>query len=134
MTDWVEAQPTGVSRGVPAGAENRRERGGCRSAKAAAGPGRWATGKYPADCHRVTVECYHSGPKVSEKELAGGTKDIPVQLNGKLKFCVTVSTEISDKEMLDIIKNDERVIKLHENNNVVKDIYVPGRIYNIVVK
>ena len=73
-------------------------------------------------------------PQVSEKELSGGKKDIPVQLNGKLKFCVSVDAEISTEEMLEIIKNDERVIKLHENNNVVKDIYVPGRIYNIVVK
>ena len=73
-------------------------------------------------------------PQVSEKELSGGKKDIPVQLNGKLKFCVSVDAEITTEEMLEIIKNDERVIKLHENNNVVKDIYVPGRIYNIVVK
>ena len=73
-------------------------------------------------------------PQVSEKELSGGKKDIPVQLNGKLKFCVSVGAEMSNDEMLEVIKNDERVIKLHENNNVVKDIYVPGRIYNIVVK
>ena len=68
------------------------------------------------------------------KRIKWWKKDIPVQLNGKLKFCVSVDAESSTEEMLEIIKNDERVIKLHENNNVVKDIYVPGRIYNIVVK
>ena len=73
-------------------------------------------------------------PNVSEEELKGGNKEIPIQVNGKLKCCVTVSAELGEKEILEVIKKDPKVIKIHENNDVIKEIYVPGRIYNIVTK
>ena len=66
--------------------------------------------------------------------MNGGTKDIPVQVNGKLKLCVTVNAEESPEEILEKIKADKKVIEILENNDVVKEIYVPGKIYNIVVK
>ena len=73
-------------------------------------------------------------PNVSEEELKGGKKDIPIQVNGKLKCCVTVNAELNEKEILELIKKDPKVIKIHEDNEVIKEIYVPGRIYNIVTK
>ena len=73
-------------------------------------------------------------PKIIESEMNGGTKEIPVQVNGKLKLCVTVNADSSSEEILGTIKSDEVVKKLLENNEVIKEIYVPGKIYNLVVK
>ena len=73
-------------------------------------------------------------PEIVEAEMNGGTKDIPVQVNGKLKLCVTVNAEESPEEILEKIKADKKVIEILENNDVIKEIYVPGKIYNIVVK
>lgn len=73
-------------------------------------------------------------PDVVESELKGGKKDIPVQINGKMKFCITVDAEKDVQEILDEIKNSQKVKEIFEKNNVVKEIYVPGKIYNIVVK
>ena len=73
-------------------------------------------------------------PEIVEAEMNGGTKDIPVQVNGKLKLCVTVNAEESPEEILEKIKADKKVTEILENNDVVKEIYVPGKIYNIVVK
>ena len=73
-------------------------------------------------------------PEIVESEMNGGTKDIPVQINGKLKLCVTVDAEDSAEEVLKKIKADAKVIELLEKNEVVKEIYVPCKIYNIVVK
>ncbi len=73
-------------------------------------------------------------PEVNEKELAGGTKNIPVQVNGKLKVLVTVSSEESNDEILKDIKKDEKVQELLNSENFVKEIYVPGKIFNIVIK
>ena len=73
-------------------------------------------------------------PEVNEKELAGGTKNIPVQVNGKLKVLVTVSSEESNDEILKDIKKNEKVQELLNSENFVKEIYVPGKIFNIVVK
>ena len=73
-------------------------------------------------------------PEVNEEELKGGTKEIPIQVNGKLKFCITVDAEQNAEEILEVIKSTEKVKELLEKNNVVKEIYVPGKIFNIVVK
>ena len=72
-------------------------------------------------------------PTINEKDLKGGTVNIPVQVNGKLKTCVAVDAEINPKDMLDIIKKDEKVAKILSENTVKKEIYVPGKIFNIVI-
>lgn len=73
-------------------------------------------------------------PQIIESEMNGGTKKIPVQVNGKLKTCIEVDADLTPEEILKKIKEDQRVIDLLEQNDVIKDIYVPGKIYNIVVK
>ncbi len=73
-------------------------------------------------------------PEINEKEMSGGTKEIPVQVNGKLKVCVTVNANETPDEILAKIKENSKVKELLSNNQVVKEIYVPGKIYNIVVK
>lgn len=73
-------------------------------------------------------------PQIVESEMNGGTKKIPVQVNGKLKTCIEVDADLTPEEILKKIKEDQRVIDLLEQNDIIKDIYVPGKIYNIVVK
>jgi leucyl-tRNA synthetase len=73
-------------------------------------------------------------PKINEQELKGGSKEIPVQVNGKLKTRVLVNAELTPDEILDIIKQDEKVKDIFEKYNIIKEIYVPGKIYNIVAK
>ena len=73
-------------------------------------------------------------PEINEKELQGGNIIIPVQVNGKLKAQVEVSSTLSKEEMLEEVKKDSKVSKLLENNEIVKEIYVPGKILNLVVK
>ena len=72
-------------------------------------------------------------PEIKQSELSGGTKDIPIQVNGKLKACVKVPTEASNDEILTLIKEDEHVKDILSKYEVKKEIYVPGRIYNLVV-
>ena len=73
-------------------------------------------------------------PEINEKELQGGNIIIPVQVNGKLKAQVEVSSNLSKEEILEVVKKDEKVARLIENNEIVKEIYVPGKILNLVVK
>ena len=78
--------------------------------------------------------CNEKWPEIIESEMNGGTKDIPIQVNGKLKFCVTVDADASTDKILDVIKSSQKVIDIFENNDVVKEVYVPGKIFNIVIK
>lgn len=73
-------------------------------------------------------------PEINQEEMNGGTKDIPVQVNGKLKACVTVPADATSEEILSQIKSAPQVKDLYEKYDVIKEIYVPGRIYNLVVK
>ena len=73
-------------------------------------------------------------PEIIESEMNGGTKKIPVQVNGKLKTCIEVEADLGADEILSEIKQNSQVIDILNNNEVVKEIYVPGKIYNIVVK
>ena len=73
-------------------------------------------------------------PEIIESEMNGGTKKIPVQVNGKLKLCVVVDADVSADKILEMVKADEQVKEILEKNDVVKEVYVPGKIFNIVVK
>lgn len=72
-------------------------------------------------------------PKVNEQELNGGIKQIPIQINGKLRTLIPVSADASSEEVLETIKLDSRISTIFSQYDVKKEIYVPGRIYNIVV-
>ena len=74
-----------------------------------------------------------SWPEVNEQELSGGSIEIPIQVNGKLKATVQVDAEATPEEILKTIKSNSKVLKIFDEYEVKKEIYVPGRIFNIVV-
>ena len=59
-------------------------------------------------------------------------KEIPIQVNGKLKTTVLVDSKSTPEEILSLIKNSLKVQKILKDYIVQKEIYVPGRIYNVV--
>ena len=73
-------------------------------------------------------------PKYDETKTIDDEIEIPVQFNGKLKAVVKVQKDATQEEVKNIVNNDETIKKLLENKQVIKEIYVKGKIYNIVVK
>jgi len=75
-------------------------------------------------------------PKYDE-ELARGEKvTVVVQVNGKLRGRLEVSRdEAEDKEkMMGMAKKDERVRKFVKGKKIVKEVFVKGKLVNLVVK
>jgi leucyl-tRNA synthetase len=60
--------------------------------------------------------------------------EIPVQINGKVRGKVTVPAEATQDDVKAKLKEDEKLYSLVDGKNIVKEIYVPGKIFNIVVK
>jgi leucyl-tRNA synthetase len=60
--------------------------------------------------------------------------EMVVQVNGKVRGKLLVSPEISKEEALAKTRADETVQKWIEGKTVVKEIFVPGKIVNIVIK
>ncbi|WWR14752.1 leucine--tRNA ligase [Lachnospiraceae bacterium JLR.KK008] len=70
-------------------------------------------------------------PQADQEAMADTEKEIAVQINGKTRAVINVPADISKE---DAIKRGEEALGSKLSGNVVKEIYVPGRIVNIVVK
>jgi len=83
--------------------------------------------------HAGTIT-YESFPEFDEKYLVDDEIEVPVQINGKVKARVMVPADADQDTVVGIAKADERIAELTAGKNVVKEIYVPGRMVNLVVK
>jgi len=59
---------------------------------------------------------------------------IVVQINGKVRAKLTLPVGLSQEEVKEKVFADPKVKNYTEGKNIVKEIYVPNKIYNIVVK
>ena len=73
-------------------------------------------------------------PKWNNDFLQADEIQIIVQVNGKLRGKIKVSPSASKDQILDLAKSEENVIKHLAGKQVVKEIFVPNKIVNLVVK
>jgi leucyl-tRNA synthetase len=73
-------------------------------------------------------------PQCDESLLVDDTVKIIVQVNGKLRGELIVPKDTAKDAILAQAKGLERVAAQMEGLTVVKEIYVPGKIVNLVVK
>ncbi len=73
-------------------------------------------------------------PSYDESKCVDATVEIAVQINGKVRAKINVATDISSDDAIAAAKADEAVASLIAGKTVVKEIYVKGRLVNIVVK
>ena len=73
-------------------------------------------------------------PKYDEDKTQDEVIEMPVQINGKVRGKVTVKVDDTQDIVREKAKEDESIMKYLEGKQVVKEIFVVGRIYNIVVK
>lgn len=73
-------------------------------------------------------------PKYDEAKTVDKSIEIPIQINGKLRSVITVDAESPKESILETARADERVSSAIDGKTVVKEIYVPGKLVNIVVK
>ncbi len=69
-----------------------------------------------------------------EAKCVDESVEIVAQVNGKIKAKLMVPTEISDADAIALAKQDEKVAEAIEGKTVVKELYIKGRLVNIVVK
>ncbi len=73
-------------------------------------------------------------PKYDEAKTVESTVEIAVQVNGKVKAKINISLEDSEETVKEKVMKTPSVAAAVEGKNIVKEIYVKGKIYNIVVK
>ena len=72
-------------------------------------------------------------PSVDDSALVEEEKLIVVQVNGKVRAKLTVAANASEEEVQSLVLADESVQKYTDGKTIRKKIYVPGKIFNIVV-
>ena len=73
-------------------------------------------------------------PEYDESKTVDATVEIPVQINGKVRSTVSVPKDADKDAILALVKADEKIASAIEGKTIVKEIVVPGKITNIVVK
>jgi leucyl-tRNA synthetase len=73
-------------------------------------------------------------PKVDESMLIENTVKIAVQVLWKVRATIEIEKDESKDSVLEKAKNSPELAKWLEGKNIVKEIYVPGKIVNLVVK
>ncbi len=73
-------------------------------------------------------------PKYDESKCVEDSIEIVVQVNGKIKAKLNVAIDASKEDVLALAKADEKVKKATDGMNIIKEIVVPKKLVNIVVK
>lgn len=75
-----------------------------------------------------------SWPKCEENKLVKNTFNLVVQVNGKIRGKIEVTTDTTEEEMVELAKSIDNVKAFIDNKEIVKVITVPKKLVNIVVK
>jgi len=81
-----------------------------------------------------TTLAYEPWPSYDESLLTEDTIEIPVQINGKIRARLQLPADTEKEAVLEAAKAEKAIQKHLEGKKIVKEIYVPGRMVNLVVK
>jgi leucyl-tRNA synthetase len=95
----------------------------------------------PHLCEELWRVLGHSGsiayapwPIVDPDLVSDAQREYVVQLNGRTRHKVVASADIATDTLLALIKADERVKELLAGKKIVREITIPGRLVNFVVR
>lgn len=73
-------------------------------------------------------------PSFDEAKCVDSTVEIVIQINGKIRARLSVPTDIESDKAIALAKKDEGIAAALEGKNIIKEIYVKGKLVNIVAK
>ena len=84
--------------------------------------------------HHDETLAYEPWPAFDEEMLAVDSLELPVQINGKLRGRITIAANATSDQILQAAKADPKVASALEGKEIIKEIVVPNRMVNLVVK
>ena len=73
-------------------------------------------------------------PEINKKFLIDDNNEIVIQVNGKKRNIITINKDISEKELIKKIKDEQLINKYFKDSELIKTIYVKGRLINFIIK
>ncbi|MBP9838783.1 MAG: leucine--tRNA ligase [Proteobacteria bacterium] len=83
--------------------------------------------------HKKTL-AYESWPKFQAELTKIDVVEIAIQINGKLRDTIEADAEISNEALIELTKSSEKVKAHLQGKTIIKEIVVPKRLVNFVVK
>ena len=80
------------------------------------------------------MACDQKWPEYDEEAMVKDNIEIVVQINGKVKDKIEVSTDAKKEDIEKAAVSREKIVELLDGKNIVKVISVPGKLVNIVAK
>ncbi len=77
---------------------------------------------------------YHEWPTFDPNKCEENSVEIAVQINGKIRTRLSVNVDASTDEVLAIAKQNEKIAPELDGKQIVKELYVPRKLVNLVVK
>ena len=89
----------------------------------------WATNSRSSD------SVFESGwPNYEPGLIIDSTINVAVQVNGKLRGSIEIDKNLDKESVISLSREIDNVKKYIDSGNLVKEIYVPGKIVNFVIK
>ncbi len=73
-------------------------------------------------------------PEYDESKCVDSTIEIVAQVNGRIKAKLNIAADAAQEDVLDLAKSEPKVQEAINGMNIIKEIYVRGKLVNIVVK
>ena len=73
-------------------------------------------------------------PEYDESKCVEESVEIAVQINGKVRDKIMVPVDIDQAGALELAKKSEKIAPMIDGKNIIKEIYVKGKLVNIVAK
>ena len=77
---------------------------------------------------------YVEWPKYDESLATSEEVIIPIQINGKRRSEISINLDMSKEKVIEKAKSDTKIISHIKSATILKEIYIPGKIFNIVIK
>ena len=71
-------------------------------------------------------------PIFDQKYLIENEKNYPISFNGKFRFNINLSLNLTNKEIEEIVLSDNKTVNFLKSEKVKKVVIVPNKIINIV--
>ncbi len=87
-----------------------------------------------ASCGHTKTLAYEVWPSFDAELAKDDMITMAVQINGKTRATIDVAADISKEDFMALARQDEKVAKYLASGTLMKEIYVPGKICNLVIK
>ena len=85
------------------------------------------------ECLELIGEKNIKWPDIDENIIREETFIVVVQINGKKRGLIETDSDKTEKELLDEIKKDNKLLKYFDNKEIKKTIYIKNKLINIII-